>query len=310
MRSALLRSAADRFSHAIARFCARARSFGPAAPWVLVCLIVALPPFCANPSEARSLRAERGTLVVVVRWRLGIVVCADRRRLIDGDPNVAYRDDVLKIIPAPPFGLAVTYGTTVYGRQGGPRFDAQESVKRFAADLGGSSLVRGADRLATQLQTEMAESLEQGSLPPPQPRPGEPAVFAVMLFALEQGTVLEALLLGVNSETGFQVQPSLRPSNQFVTLLGHSAVAFAIRGSDPRFQDLRNDPWLGGFLINPSPQAIAYVSKHDTMQFGRKLIRATSERLPSLQETADVSADSDCAGLTRPDGFEWLPDVP
>ena len=90
----------------------------------------------------------------------------------------------------------------------------------------------------------------------------------------------------------------------------HAAVAFAIRGGDPRFQDLRSDPWLGGFLINPDPRAIAYVSKHDAMQFGRRLIRATNERLRSLQETDDVSADSDCAGLTRPDGFEWLPDVP
>ena len=170
--------------------------------------------------------------------------------------------------------------------------------------------MRSADRLAAQLQTEMVESLDQGSLPPPQPRPGEPSVFAVMLFGLEQGTVIEALLLGVSSETGFKVQPSFRIADQFVTLLGHAAVAFAIRSSDPRFQDLRSDPWLGGFLINPNPLAIGYVSKHDVMQFGRRLIRATNARLPLLQETDDVSAESDCAGLTRPDGFEWLPEVP
>jgi hypothetical protein len=277
---------------------------------VLLSVVATLPLLCVEPAGARQVRAERGTLVVVVRWRLGIVVCADRRRLVEGDPKVPYRDDVLKIIPAPPFGLAVTYGTTVYGSQGGPRFDAQESVKRFVANLGGASLVRSADRLAAQLQTEMAESLEHGNLPPPQPKPGEPAVFAVMLFGLEQGTVIEALLLGLSSETGFKVQPSYRAADQFVTLLGHAAVAFAIRGGDPRFQDLRSDPWLGGFLINPDPRAIAYVSKHDAMQFGRRLIRATNERLRSLQETDDVSADSDCAGLTRPDGFEWLPDVP
>jgi hypothetical protein len=131
-----------------------------------------------------------------------------------------------------------------------------------------------------------------------------------MLFGLERGTVLEALLLGVNSDTGFKVQPSYRAADQFVTLLGHSGVAFAIRGGDPRFQDLRRDPWLGGFLINPNPRAIAYVSKHDAMQFGRRLIRATSERLGSLQQTDDVSPDADCAGLTMPEGFEWLPDVP
>ena len=261
-------------------------------------------------AEAGVVRTEHGTLVVAVRWRLGVVVCADRRRLVEGDPHVTYRDDVVKIIPSPPFALAVTYGTTVYGREGGPRFDAQESVKRFAGHLGGASLVRSADRLAAQLQAEMAETLEQGGLPPPQAKSGEPAVFAVMLFALERGTVFEALLLGINSEGGFKVQPSLRASNQFVTLLGDSAVAFAIRGTHPGFQDLRNDPWLGGFLINPSPQAMRYVSKHDAMQFGRKLIRATNERLPSLGEIADVSADSDCAGLTLPDGFEWLPDVP
>jgi hypothetical protein len=272
--------------------------------------LIAILLVCVPPASARPVQAERGTLVVAVRWRLGIVVCADRRRLVEGDPHMPYRDDVLKIVPAPPFGLAAMYGTTVYGRQGGPRFDAYESVKRFATNLEGASLVRSSDRLAAQLETEMAESLDQGSLPPPQPRPGEPAVFAVMLFALDQGTVVETLLLGVNSETGFKVQPTPRPSNQFVTLLGHTAVAFAVRGTDPRFQDLRSDPWIGGFLLNPNPRAIAYVSKHDVMQFGRRLIRATNERLPSLQETDDVSADSDCAGLTRPDGFEWLPDVP
>ncbi len=222
-----------------------------------------------------------------------------------------YRDDVLKIVPAPPFGLAVTYGTTVYGREGGRRFDAQESVKRYVAGLGGASLVRNADKLATQLQVEMAETLEEGNLPPPQPRPGEPGVFAVMLFALEQGTVLEILLVGVSSETEFKVQIVPRPANQFITLLGRTAVAFAIRGTDPRFQDLRNDPWVGGMLIDSQQRAVAgYLSKHDAMKFGRRLILATNERLASLQETEDVSADADCAGLTRPDGFEWLPDVP
>jgi len=288
---------------------ARARFRRPAVRRVLLSVVATLL-VCGNPADARPVLAERGTLVVAVRWRLGIVVCADRRRLVEGDPKMAYRDDVLKIIPAPPFGLAVTYGTTVYGGQRGPRFDAQESLERFVAGLGGASLVRSADRLAAQLQTEMVESLDQGSLPPPQPRPGEPSVFAVMLFGLEQGTVIEALLLGVSSETGFKVQPSFRIADQFVTLLGHAAVAFAIRSSDPRFQDLRSDPWLGGFLINPNPLAIGYVSKHDVMQFGRRLIRATNARLPLLQETDDVSAESDCAGLTRPDGFEWLPEVP
>jgi hypothetical protein len=264
-----------------------------------------------RPSAAELARIESGTLVVAVRWRLGIVVCADRRRLVEsGGGKLRYRDDAQKIVPAPPFGLAVTYGTTIYGRDDGSRFDAQESVKRYAAELGGGSLVRGAERLATRLQTEMTEVVQSQNLPLPQPKPGDPGVFAIMLYALEGGALLETLLLGVSSEADFKVQLIPRSSNQFVSLMGHTAVALAIRGGDPRFQDLRADPLLGPMLLNPRPQVIALYSKHDAMEFGRRLIRVTNERLPSLQGIEDVGADSDCAGLTRPEGFEWLPLVP
>src|SRR5262249_28111983 len=155
---------------------------------ILFFLGVLSAPFISHPAEGGLPRAERGTLVVVVRWRLGIVVCADRRRLVEGDGKIRYRDDVLKIVPAPPFGLAVTYGTTVYGRETGPRFDAQESVKHYAAELSGANVVRGADKLAAQLQAEMTTVLEHENLPLPQPKPGDPGVFAIMLFALERGT--------------------------------------------------------------------------------------------------------------------------
>jgi hypothetical protein len=266
--------------------------------------------FLAYRAEADFPRAERGTLVVAVRWRLGIVVCADRRRLVEGEGKIKYRDDVLKIVPARPSGLAVTYGTTVYGREGGPRFDAQESVKRYATELAGGNVVRGAEGLATRLQTEMTEILEQENLPRPQPQPGDPGVFAIMLFALERGTLFETLLLGVSSETDFKVQVIPRSSNQFVSVMGHTAVALAIRGSDPRFQDLRADPLLGRMLLNPRQEVVGAYSKHDAMEFGRRLIRVTNERLPLLQGIEDVGAESDCAGLTRPDGFEWLPLVP
>jgi hypothetical protein len=268
-------------------------------------------PLLPRPANAEPPRTERGTLIVAVRWRLGVVVCADRRRLMEGAGTVGYRDDALKIVPAPPFGLAATYGTTVYGREGGRSFDAQESVKRYAGELAGGNVVRSAPQLAAQLEAEMAEVLEQDNLPPPQPKPGDPGVFAIILFALERGTLFETLLLGVSSETDFKVQVIPRSSDQFITVLGHSSVALAIRGSDPRFQDLSTDPLLGRMLINPRQEALApYLSKHDAMSFGRSLIRVTNERLPLLQETEDVSAESDCAGLTRPDGFEWLPVVP
>src|SRR5205823_1173810 len=116
---------------------------------VLFVLAALSAPFIPHPVDGQLLRTEHGSLVVAVRWRLGIVVCADRRRLVEGDGKIRYRDDVLKIVPAPPFGLAVTYGTTVYGREGGPQFDAQGSVKRYAAELPGGNVVRGAERLAT-----------------------------------------------------------------------------------------------------------------------------------------------------------------
>jgi hypothetical protein len=276
----------------------------------LLSLVALSASFLAYRAEADFPRTERGTLVVAVRWRLGIVVCADRRRLVEGEGKIKYRDDVLKIVPARPSGLAVTYGTTVYGREGGPRFDAQESVKRYATELAGGNVVRGAEGLATRLQTEMTEILEQENLPRPQPQPGDPGVFAIMLFALERGTLFETLLLGVSSETDFKVQVIPRSSNQFVSVMGHTAVALAIRGSDPRFQDLRADPLLGRMLLNPRQEVVGAYSKHDAMEFGRRLIRVTNERLPLLQGIEDVGAESDCAGLTRPDGFEWLPLVP
>ncbi len=76
--------------------------------------LLALSALCpSHPSAAELARIESGTLVVAVRWRLGIVVCADRRRLVESDGKLKYRDDVQKIVPAPPFGLAVTYGTTI-----------------------------------------------------------------------------------------------------------------------------------------------------------------------------------------------------
>jgi hypothetical protein len=131
-----------------------------------------------------------------------------------------------------------------------------------------------------------------------------------MLLALERGTVFETLLLGVSSETDFNVQVIPRSPNQFVSVMGHTAVALAIRGADPRFQDLRGDPLLGPMLLNPRQSVAAVYSKHDAMEFGRRLIRVTNERLPLLQGVEDVGAESDCAGLTRPDGFEWLPYVP
>jgi hypothetical protein len=274
--------------------------------WLAALSALSLP----RPAGAYPLLTERGTLVVAVRWRLGIVVCADRRRLVEGEGKVKYQDDALKIVPAPPYGLAVTYGTTVYGREGGLRFDARESVKRYAAELAGGNVVRGAERLATRLETEMTEILEQENLPRPQAQPGDPGVFAIGLFALEGGTLSETLLLGLSSETEFKVQVVPRSSNQFVSVMGHTAVALAIRGGDPRFQDLRADPLLGRMLLNPRQGVIAAYSKHDAMEFGRKLIRVTNERLPWLQGIEDVGAESDCAGLTRPDGFEWLPLVP
>src|SRR5207249_9945286 len=69
---------------------------------VLFVLATLSVPFIPLPADGQLLRTEHGSLVVAVRWRLGIVVCADRRRLVEGDGKIRYRDDVLKIVPAPP----------------------------------------------------------------------------------------------------------------------------------------------------------------------------------------------------------------
>jgi hypothetical protein len=79
----------------------------------------------------------------------------------------------------------------------------------------------------------------------------------------------------------------------------------AIRHSDPRFKTFKADPDIQTVWTSENPMD---VSPALAVQFGRKIIRATSEfhHLVSPSVPTMVSAESDCSRMNGSRGFEWL----
>ena len=78
-----------------------------------------------------------------------------------------------------------------------------------------------------------------------------------------------------------------------------------LNGTRKDFDDLRRNPVIRPFLAS---RPRAQVTSAEAMVFAKALIKATSQRGPSLNPDIHVSEACDCAILSFDHGFKWIPE--
>src|SRR5262249_17823124 len=113
------------------------------------------------------------------------------------------------------------------------------------------------------------------------------------------------------------VQPFLMSENPATFKLGRAFAWGSVEvfdelrnGSDSRFESFRNDPQIKRLVSNNPP--VDEVEADEAAIVARSIIKLTSENLALLAPNKrDVGTTSDCALITKADGFKWLhQDVP
>lgn len=254
--------------------------------------------------------AVGGTMVVAVRFREGLVVCADKRSHLDGpgQPEGNYRDDDVKISLVNQVGGFVTAGVPILERGDGVRvFDADRVI---GDHLGKAGFVKF-DQLA-QLAEDSFRSYVLSK--PPADRPltqwheGRPVFFhALIFFHRPKSIALYDLELQYTSGATPTIHATIENRSQDrLRAYGTLVLKEILRGSDRRFADLRGDHVLDSVLRTVWA---SQVTEGQAFAFAKKAIVVTSERIGLLDESLVPSfgPTSDCAVARHGKSIEWRP---
>ena len=128
--------------------------------------------------------AVGGTMVVAVRFREGLVVCADKRSHLDGPdlPKGNYRDDDVKITLVNQIGGFVTAGVPILERADGVRvFDADRVIGDHLGEMGFGEFDQLAQRAEDAFRSYIL-SKHPAERPPTQWHEGQPVFFRALIF--------------------------------------------------------------------------------------------------------------------------------
>lgn len=274
-------------------------------------------------------QAAYGTIIVAVGTKDGLLVCEDRRLTVKSSDGKVTTADGNKAQQLGKFGVyAITGdlsgGLNILGRSV-TTFDLAAAIPSFFSS---HDVQRFDEPMALEFEADLRDQLTRKPADPAHPAQGPRARTEVLLYWMDQAGVTHLYIVditdAVSGSKGVASPANVSPANpetaaprpvgNFVSLssfrtskplvrgkgaIGYAAIA---AGTDPRFEDLRQDdelkPFLGKFTDAESIDPIAAVRSI------KKLIREISNRQDSLSpDGLDVGPVSDCF-LGTPDGIK------
>ena len=254
--------------------------------------------------------AVGGTMVVAVRFREGLVVCADKRRHLDrpGQPTGNYRDDDVKITLVNGTGGFVTAGFPILEREDGVRvFDADRVIGDHFREVGFAQFDQLAQRAEDAFRNYVL-SKDLTERPPTQWREGQPVFFRAIIFFHSRGSIdlYDLELQYTNAEPPVVHATIQNRSEDRLRAYGTLVLKEIMSGTDQRFADLRDDDVLTSVLKVALP---SQMTEEQAMSFAKKSIVVTSERIGLLDESlvSSFGSTSDCAIARHGKSIEWRP---
>ena len=254
--------------------------------------------------------AVGGTMVVAVRFREGLVVCADKRSHLDGpgQPKGNYRDDDVKITLINETGGFVTAGVPILERADGVRvFDADRVIRDHLSEVGFAKFDQLAHRTEDALRNYVL-SKHPAERPPTQWHEGQPVfLHSLVFFRGPKNIDLYDLELQYTNSVKPKIRATIQDRSQDrLRAYGTLVLKEIISGSDRRFADLRGDYVFTSVL---SAGRASLVTEAQALSFSKKSIAVTSERIGLLDRSLEQSfgPSADCALARHGKGIEWLP---
>ena len=251
-----------------------------------------------------------GTMVVAVRFREGLVVCADKRSHLDGPglPKGNYRDDDVKITLINQNGGFVTAGVPILERPDGVRvFDADRVIGDHLGKVGFGKFDQLAQRAEDAFRNYVL-SKHPAERPLTQWHEGEPVFFHALIFFHGPKSVdLYDLELQYTNSDKPEIRATIQNRSQDrLRSYGTLVLKEILRGSDRRFTDLRGDQVFTSVL---RAGWASQVTEGQAFSFAKKSITVTSERIGLLDESLVPSfgPTSDCAVARHGKSIEWRP---
>ena len=254
--------------------------------------------------------AKGGTMVVAVRFKDGLVVCADKRSHLDGpgQPKGNYRDDDVKITLVNQIGGFVTAGVPILETGDGVRvFDADQVIGDHFREVGFAQFDQLAQRAEDAFRNYVL-SKDPAERPPTQWREGQPVFFRAIVFfhGRESIDLYDLELHYMNADPPVVHATIQNRSRDRLRAYGTLVLKEIMGGTDRRFADLRNDDVLTSVL---RAGLASQVTETQALSFAKKSIAVTSERIGLLDESLVTSfgPTSDCAVARHGKSIEWRP---
>lgn len=291
--------------------------------FIILIVIIILPcwPLMAYDKETQV----KGTLILATTCKDGVIMCSDTR-MTYGLNKHEYFDEFQKLRPINKRGLYAVSGISFFVDENDPSpivakrkiFDVNRIVDNFFINHNSGNIEQDIQLLKSSL---ISESFRYFSL--------NKNVATTLIDKNYTDNSLYRILLfvisGINSFSGYDLQAFIQPNNGSISInvktqklpmeffsevrlrcYGHPEVPDEIfLGHDSRFDDARIDPDVIVFssrLSKPTTE----LSKHETVEFMKRLIRISSDLAPILGSEPSIGPGCDCAILSLKNGFEWL----
>lgn len=291
---------------------------------IYILLVLFIIYFIISPLQAKAKGIddicilEKGTLVIAVPSKEGLVVCADKR-VYYIEENIT-KDEKIKIIQVGGHGLFASVGMLSFTRTA--KFDPNPisiEVDRLVENYFKKKDIR---IFKNEQWNDFCQYLEKifnaDNYQIPSNDPSKPflqgAFFYLDLKNSINCTVVKLFihkgryssLSGLGVQATFETEPEHIIKNS-IKVLGEAAVIKEVKNeTNSRFDDIRRNP-LVQKVFNSQAIPLGTFTSQEAKDFASYLIEITSKRsnlIPGFK--GHVSPTCDCAILDFKDGFRWI----
>jgi len=251
-----------------------------------------------------------------------MVVCADKRSLVDGTPV----DDVAKLRPLGALAGFTCVGATAHipdsrffpPLEPFPPFDCFDEVPAFVAQHQLNDFAASLPALANFLRDDFTltiRGMEQLRIPLP-PRDANNIHFRVLIFRMAASQKPEMGIVDLSyvpTPTGVKITASHTAVDdaefQTARLFSFGSANYIQNelrsGRKKSFEQFRNLAFVQDFIVNRQP--VNEVTKTRAAEVSREFIKFASEHSKEFTGFNDISADSDCLVVPYTGQIEPLP---
>jgi len=272
------------------------------------CVVALLLLTCRRPDRSTRIGVSRGTLVLVLPSRVGLVICADKRKWNKLEGEDDHADKIHQLSPRAVFAISGDESLLV------PNADRLETVFSLTASAqsvykrgGLCDTDQGWNQFANSLKTEY-ESAHRTHGAPIETTPGsqDGVVWEIVFLYLRHK---QPTMKTVEYRLGGTVTVSSLPAHPYIT--GETAVALRILRpqfySDQRFSDLWGNAQIYRAWNFGAEGYPANVSLDDALFLAHTFIRASNERMHLIVDGPNlVGPTCDCGLLSKASDFRWL----